>query len=134
MSRLELRVADVISEVDGLRIAQITDPHLGDFCTVERMQEFCMEIIKADPDLVLLTGDFYTPQGSKPGDLRRAFSPLKKIASKCFACTGNHDCESREVLEMTILELDDNGILLLRDQAIDLNIGGKADRLRNLDV
>jgi predicted MPP superfamily phosphohydrolase len=39
-----------------LRIVQITDPHIGPVMPVERLRKICEDIVKINPDLVLLTG------------------------------------------------------------------------------
>src|SRR5690606_11824131 len=39
-----------------LRVAQITDPHLGPIMPIERLYELCQHIISLEPDLILLTG------------------------------------------------------------------------------
>ena len=39
-----------------LRIAQITDPHLGIHMSPERLQDMCSTIASWNPDLVFITG------------------------------------------------------------------------------
>jgi hypothetical protein len=46
-----------------LRICQISDPHLGPFMPVKKLRSICERIVELDPDLVCLTGDFFTVQG-----------------------------------------------------------------------
>jgi hypothetical protein len=46
-----------------LRICQISDPHLGPFMSIKKLQSICERIVELDPDLVCLTGDFFTLQG-----------------------------------------------------------------------
>ncbi|ETO27603.1 putative phosphodiesterase [Reticulomyxa filosa] len=77
----------------------------------------CREIVAHDPDLVLLTGDYYTGEANKDGLLQEGLSPLEEISSRCYACLGNHDMESMEVIKRCERELQAVGIRLLRDES-----------------
>lgn len=99
-----------------LRVAQISDPHLGPFMSVERLQRICRDIVTADPDLVLLTGDFLTVDSQQSGEhLTRALSPLRPLAGRTFACRGNHDLEAPAFVAAA---LQANGVQLLIDDAV----------------
>jgi predicted MPP superfamily phosphohydrolase len=82
-----------------LRLLQITDPHLGPFRSEASLRALCERAVAADPDLVLLTGDFFTREGAgSPDALTRALQPLVALTGRTFACLGNHDHENpREV-------------------------------------
>jgi hypothetical protein len=97
-----------------LRIVQITDPHLGPWQPVHRLQRRLERLARHDPDLVLLTGDFLTmdSQGT-PGTLARALEPLAPIAERCFAIFGNHDHEAPDEVRHGLAS---NGIRLLLDE------------------
>lgn len=98
-----------------LRIVQITDPHLGAFRSEESLRRICERAVAAEPDLVLLTGDFYTREGaSHPDALARALAPLAALRGRTFACLGNHDHESPEAV---VEALDAVGARLLVDEA-----------------
>ncbi len=98
-----------------LRIVQITDPHLGPFMSVARLRRICERAVRAEPDLVLLTGDFLTMESqSDPDLLRAALAPLRALPGKVFACHGNHDHEAPEIVARAMRE---NGITLLVDDA-----------------
>mmetsp|Transcript_23409 Transcript_23409/g.73336 ORF Transcript_23409/g.73336 Transcript_23409/m.73336 type:complete len:116 (-) Transcript_23409:2093-2440(-) len=84
----------------------------------------CAEAVARAPDLVLLTGDFYTVEGHKEGMLREALAPLRDLPGRCFACLGNHDKESEEVLDMTTRDLAECGVQLLVDEARDVSLPG----------
>jgi len=89
-----------------LRICQISDPHLGPFMPVKKLRAICETIVDNDPDLVVLTGDFFTVQGHEhPDALLEALSPLKQIHHKTVACLGNHDYEILSVIKETMRAL-----------------------------
>ena len=101
-----------------LRIVQISDPHLGPFMSVARLRRIAERAVAAEPDLVLLTGDFLTMESQgDPGLLRAALEPLRALPGKVFACHGNHDHEARAVVSHALRA---NGIDLLVDEARDV--------------
>jgi uncharacterized protein len=96
-----------------LRIAQITDPHLGPWQPVHRLHRLVERQVERDPDLVLLTGDFLTMEGAgTPGALAAALAPLGRLPGRCFAIFGNHDHEAPDVVRGA---LEANGVELLID-------------------
>jgi predicted MPP superfamily phosphohydrolase len=97
-----------------LRIVQISDPHLGPWLSVRRMQRRIARLLANEPDLVLLTGDFLTMEGSgSPGALAEAFAPLRGAAGRCYAIFGNHDHEAPAEVRTA---LEANGVRLLVDE------------------
>lgn len=98
-----------------LRVAQITDPHLGPFMPVKRLRKICERIVHEDPELVLLTGDFLTMESQRESrHLSEALSPLARLPGRVFACMGNHDHEAPLVVERALSEI---GATLLVDDA-----------------
>ena len=98
-----------------LRIVQITDPHLGPFMSVARLRRIAERAVKAEPDLVFLTGDFLTMEShGDPDLLLSALEPLRALPGKVFACHGNHDHEAPAVVARALAR---NGITLLVDDS-----------------
>jgi hypothetical protein len=127
-----------------LRIVQITDPHIGPWQPIHRLQNRLEEFIAHDPDLVLLTGDFLTMEGNgTPGCLTEALAPLRQLEGRCFASFGNHDHEAPEEVRAAMTA---NGIRLLVDDGTvtttpvgpvqilgaDYHRGDRAERLTEL--
>jgi len=101
-----------------LSIVQITDPHLGPFMSVARLERICRRAVARDPDLILLTGDFLTMESqSDPSLLATALAPLAALPGRCFACFGNHDHEAPETVRSA---LERAGVTLLIDDAREL--------------
>jgi uncharacterized protein len=99
-----------------LRIVQITDPHLGPFMSVARLRGVAERAVAADPDLILLTGDYLTMESqATPGCLAEALAPLQAFEGRVFACRGNHDLEAPA---MVAEELARVGVRLLVDEAV----------------
>ncbi len=66
------------------------DPHIGPIMPISRLRNICQQVVAIDPDLILLTGDFFTLEAHGPPKdaLRKALEPLSKVAYKTFACLG----------------------------------------------
>jgi uncharacterized protein len=73
---------------DGVRIAHVTDLHVGMITPHQRIRRALEMAQESDPDLLLLTGDFvcYTPRYvGALADL------LKSVRLPAYAVLGNHD-------------------------------------------
>ncbi len=101
--------------VRPLRIAQITDPHLGAFMSVRRLRAICTRVVESEPDLVMLTGDFLTMESQSDASvLAQALMPLASLRGRVFACLGNHDLEAPDTVRRALSEV---GASLLVDRA-----------------
>jgi len=80
----------------GLRIAQVSDIHMGGWMNRERFQRVADLVLAQEPELLLITGDFLIGHGFTVGkqqaldDLCEVLSPLAKSIPS-FAVLGNHD-------------------------------------------
>lgn len=116
---------EIVDYKQPLSIIQITDVHLGPIMSVERLNEICENAVKLNPDLVFLTGDFFTTESFYPPDaFKRAIAPLRKLNGRVFAIMGNHDYEDgcQDLLNSGLQSI--NAPLLI-DQAVlvDTRIG-----------
>ena len=87
---LEVVVKDLPVELDGLRIAQLSDLHVSSVFTRDRVEEIVERTNALKPDLIALTGDFVDGTPQKRGyDLE----PLKNLKAKygVFGIEGNHE-------------------------------------------
>ncbi len=83
-----------------LRVAQLTDPHLGPFMSPARLRRICERIAREDPELVLVTGDFLTMESQREPELVTwSLEPLAALEGRVFACLGNHDLEALDTVE-----------------------------------
>ncbi len=97
-----------------IRIVQIADPHLGPWQPVRRLRARVAELLRRDPDLVLITGDLLTMEGNAtPGALAEALAPLGELPGRCFAVFGNHDHEAPEEVRRALRAC---GVRLLVDE------------------
>ena len=75
-----------------IKIALVSDMHVGDFNTEKDIQKIADRILYLKPDLVFLVG-YHILTDDKNDDRLKYLTPLKKVAKKIptFAVNGNHD-------------------------------------------
>ncbi|HEX9242584.1 MAG TPA: metallophosphoesterase [Anaeromyxobacter sp.] len=73
---------------DGLRVAQLSDIHVGPLTSPELVRGAIAEANAFAPDLVVLTGDFVS---RSPSDLEDLRALLGGLSSPTVAVLGNHD-------------------------------------------
>jgi len=131
VSELRRHPRGVGREARPLRVVQISDPHLGPFMSVARLRRIVERAVRAEPDLVFLTGDFLTMESHDDHTLlATALAPLAPLAGRTFACYGNHD---HEAVEHVRSALATNGIRLLHDEAVVRETDAGAIQIVGLD-
>ena len=127
---LDVRLAGLPPELDGLRVAHLSDFHLGlpsrGVGAVERAIDWVAE---RQPDLVCVTGDLL----SRPSAERQLLSLLAKLPHP-YVVLGNHDhAISRDPFSRSV-ELDrlEHGTIL-RDESVDVETRGQRVELAGVD-
>jgi predicted MPP superfamily phosphohydrolase len=123
LRELELALPGLPPELDGLRIAHLSDFHLGvpshGAHAVERAVDWTAE---RRPDLVAITGDLLThPRGE-----RRLRELVGRLPTPAFAVLGNHDvaiARDPQARASNLRELEP--AILLRDEGVLLELRGK---------
>jgi predicted MPP superfamily phosphohydrolase len=78
------------AEIGRIRLVQISDVHLGLIVRERRLQRIIGEINKANPDLLVSTGDLVDGQINDLSGLVEGLRQIKPRYGK-FAVTGNHE-------------------------------------------
>ena len=88
--RLRLPLAGLPESLSGLKVAHLTDLHLGRYVSAGHLRQMVQMTNRERPDLVLLTGDYV--HGS-PGFIRPVFQILARLESRLGSAgvLGNHD-------------------------------------------
>ncbi len=89
LERITLRVPNLPPALDGLRIGQLSDLHLGLLHTTANTRWGVRQMLREQPELIVITGDFVTLPQAIPTIgplLRPLYAPLG-----IYAVTGNHD-------------------------------------------
>jgi uncharacterized protein len=127
---LELDVPGLPPELDGLRIAHLSDFHLGVPSRGERASELAAEwTAERQPDLTCVTGDLLARPRGEPL-LRRIVAMLPR----CYAVLGNHDfADSRDPFSRAARLTELGPGTLLRDEARTLELRGRRVQLVGVD-
>ena len=73
---------------DGIRVAHMSDLHVGSLTPAERIRDAIGQANRLRPDLVVMTGDYLTQERKGVGLVRELLGGLEAPA---YATLGNHD-------------------------------------------
>ena len=131
LNQTEIPIVGLPKELDGLRIAQITDIHLSAFLS-ER--EFARAVDMANetlPHLALVTGDLITRRGDPLDACLRQLARLKAGAG-VLGCLGNHEIYTGT--EAYVTEKGRGiGIEFLRMASREVRFGGASIQFAGVD-
>ena len=130
---LEVEIEDLPAELDGLRIAHLSDLHLGTPSRGTRAVERAVDwVAERKPDLVCLTGDLV----SRRSGLRPLRESLARL-SPCYVVFGNHDLvSSRDPFSQRLEEAEfefAEGVELLADSSVALDVRDRRVQLAGVD-
>jgi len=116
VTRHEVTLPGFPRELDGLRVAQLTDIHRSWLVAAEQIRAAVARCNRLSPDLVVLTGDFVTRYAdyirSCAPELARLHSPYGTLA-----VLGNHDYWSEAGIITAALEGE--GIAVLVNRSVE---------------
>jgi predicted MPP superfamily phosphohydrolase len=123
---VEIKTQKVPPEVGRLRIVQISDVHLGLIVREERLKRIIAIVKKADPDILVATGDLVDGDVCRLNGLSDMLKEINPKAGK-YAITGNHEFYAG--LEQAKCFIRDSGFTLLRGESVSgiINIAGVDD-------
>ena len=118
---VDLKIKGLPHDLDGLRLSQLTDIHLGPFLGVKELRRAVDMANEFRPHLALVTGDLVTERGD-PLDL--CIQELSKLRASdgAFGCLGNHEGYLR-LEAYTAAECRRVGIDILRSRRRRLSFG-----------
>jgi len=79
------------TELDGFKICQISDVHLGLFFSLEKLEELLQKIIVQRPDVLMLTGDIFDDNEQNEQAVQLIDSYEKEFPQGIYFCWGNHE-------------------------------------------
>jgi len=129
---ITVAIADLPATLSGVKLVQMSDFHYdGEHLSERLLMEAIAASNQAEPDLVLLTGDFIS---DNPAPIHQLIKHLKHLQSRAgvFAVLGNHDICVRQSKKEVMTALTSIGIQVLWNEiayplGIDLPIVGLAD-------
>lgn len=126
VKRVEIKLAKLPKELDGFRIVQLTDVHVGPTIGRDFIEEIVATCNALSADTVVITGDLVDGSVER---LATAVAPLADLRSRhgTFFVTGNHEYYSGA--SAWCEKLTELGIRVLRNEHVSLagSAGGTLD-------
>jgi predicted MPP superfamily phosphohydrolase len=121
MNEMTISLPDLPAALDGMRIAHVTDTHVGKFTRGRVLDEIVKATNALDADLVLFTGDLID---NTIRDLPQALAMIQRLRAKSgvYVIEGNHDLFDDPLAFEKGLR--SGGISLLRNEMAAIKIAG----------
>jgi len=131
IERVDVPVANLPPELDGLRIAQLSDIHIGDYMPPREIARAVDMANELQPDISFVTGDFVSsigdPLDACIAELSRLHAPLG-----VWGCNGNHEIYAGVEDEAARL-FHEKGMRLLRAESAVIEHNGARFNLLGVD-
>lgn len=130
VTRTDVRIRRFPTKLRGLKIAQISDLHIGPTIGKTWLEDVVRRVNKENPDIVAITGDLV--DGSVE-ELREHVAPLANLRAKhgVYFVTGNHEYYSGAAAWMAHLET--LGVRVLRNERVTIGEGDDAFDLAGVE-
>lgn len=133
VSRLQVKVPNLPNELDGVRIAHLSDFHLGATGMtshhLHRARAIAEDFL---PDIIALTGDFYDG-GRSSADSEGLYAGWPDDAH-VLAVMGNHDRRGPSgTLNMIRYEVYSAGVTILDNKSTQINLRGRKVWIAGVD-
>ena len=131
LCEVDVFVPGLAPGLDGLRILQVSDIHMGPFLSESDLVKVIGMGMESKPDLAVITGDLISTKGDPLDACIRQLTRIKAAAG-VFGCMGNHEhyAHAEDYTERAAARV---GIRFLRGQAQQLRIGGATLNLAGVD-
>ena len=128
VTNLPVRMPGLPAHLEGFRIVQLSDVHLGRIVRGTRLEKIVNQVNALQPDLIVITGDLVD---AEPAHMEEMIPALRRLQSRfgVFAVTGNHEFFAGADRAQTYIERA--GVTLLRNRWVtvdgDLQLIGRDD-------
>ena len=131
LREVDIPLRGLARDLDGLRLVQITDIHMGPFFSEADLRHAVGMANETRAHLALITGDLVTARRDPVDQCLRGLSELTSVAGT-FGCLGNHEvvaqCEAYVTREAARANMR-----FLRGEAAELRFGGARLNLAGVD-
>lgn len=120
VENLEVQLPQLPPELDGLRVVQLSDLHLGTILREGWLAARLAQVRALKPDVVVVTGDLVDGNARH---VERLLPLLKELKAPLgvYAVTGNHEFYAG--LDKSVRLLEEAGFRVLRDQNVEVRPG-----------
>ena len=115
-----IETSKISPAVGRVRIVQISDVHVGLIVREERLKKILDQVIEAEPDLLVSTGDLVDGQMDNMAGLAELLNSVNAKYGK-YAVTGNHEYYAG--LNHSLNFTKQSGFTLLRNEGHELPMG-----------
>jgi len=131
LRRIEIGYDGLPSGLNGLKMAHMTDVHLGPYISSHDVNKLSALLLKESPDLLAITGDFVDDVAKLPAALDTMRPLLASLPLGAWFCMGNH--EHMRGVEPIRKVLQDYGISILDNRHQTIHFGGARFVLAGVD-
>lgn len=130
IQRLDVALPRLPPALDGLKVVQISDLHIGLMEGREWLEVVVREVNALDPDIVAITGDLIDGYVAQ---LKQEIAPLAGLRARygVFFVTGNHEYYFN--VEDWLPEIEKLGVRVLRNERVRVGIGDDTFYLAGID-
>jgi predicted MPP superfamily phosphohydrolase len=120
ITRLQVRMPNLPSQLEGLRIVHVSDVHMGRIVRGPRLERIVTMVNDLQPDLIVITGDLVDAEALHMEDM---VHPLRRLKSKygIFAVPGNHEYFAG--IERSQAFIEQAGVTMLRNRWVTIADG-----------
>jgi hypothetical protein len=131
VERVEIPIPDLPVALDGLRIVQLSDIHIGSYLPRQQVRRAVEMANELGAELAVVTGDFITGRGDPLEDCVEELAALRAPLG-VWACNGNHEIYAR--CEARAADLfEQGGMRVLRQENAGIAHHGAALNLIGVD-
>lgn len=128
----DVKLRDWPRELQGLRILQVSDTHVGSFMSGEKLSEYVEAINQKKFDMLMITGDIIDHNITWLPDCFEALSKFRIPEHGAYVCIGNHDYYSGGAPEL-MSGIHDMGMRVVLDNHVTVPVRGKMVNIAGLD-
>ena len=115
---------------EGFRIAQVSDLHNAELG--KDNNKLIEKLNECEPDIIVLTGDLIDSNHTNL-EVAISFAQQAVKIAPCYFVTGNHEAWVGSQYEELKTSLENAGVTVLQDEAIELNYGDECIQLIGLN-
>ena len=87
----DVPVKNLPPDLEGFKLAQISDIHLGAYYSLERLESLLQRVAESKPDLLAITGDIFDDVQLNPAAIKLVDSFCDKFKHGIYYIHGNHE-------------------------------------------